>query len=99
MVDLDALSKRLNAAGGGSLELDQAIAAFFNQPMAEYTQSVAACRSLVAGVLPQWHLHLGYDASGVLPYASLSLGPRYHQAQASTVPLAILRVLLMALTP
>lgn len=98
MVDLEPLSRQLNVAGGGSLELDQAIAAFFSQPAADYTESVASCRSLVACVLPQWHLHLGYDASGVLPYASLSLGDRYHQAQAPTVPLAILRVLMAALT-
>ncbi|MBR9970449.1 hypothetical protein [Magnetospirillum sulfuroxidans] len=99
MIDACALLLRLNAVGGGSQELDQAISDFFEQPAGAYTESVSLCRSLVARVLPQWHLHLGYDVSGVLPYASLSLDQRYHHAEAPTVPLAILRVLLTALIP
>jgi len=47
---------------------------------------------LIKGILPQWRLHVGYGVSGVLPYASLTRGDCHFEAEAATVPLAILRV-------
>mgnify|MGYP001810377415 CR=1 FL=1 len=98
MADLCILSTELNAANGGDPVLDRLIAEAFEQPAAPYTESVERCRALVAACLPQWHLHVGYGVSGVLPYAALSQGQRHVEAEGPTVPLAILRALVMAVS-
>ena len=99
MVDHRELSHRLNVAQGGVADLDRLIADFFAQPCLDYSQSTDQSRALVRQVLPDWHLHLGFGASGVLPYAALSLGDRHCEAEAATVPLAILRSLMQAVSP
>lgn len=96
MVDMIDLFQQLNAAGGGDARLDRAVADFFSQPLAEYSESTDQSRALVGRVLPGWHLHLGFGASGVLPYAALSSGDIHCEAEAATVPLAILRCLMQA---
>ena len=63
----------------------------------EYTASVDACLDLLRAVLPGWHWHVGHGASGVMPYASLSRDDDRFEAEAATVPLALLNVTLQAL--
>lgn len=99
MVDHRELFRRLNVAQGGNADLDRLIADFFAQPCLDYSESTDQSRALVRQVLPDWHLHLGFGVSGVLPYAALSLGDRHCEAEAGTVPLAILRSLMQAVSP
>ncbi|KAF0222400.1 MAG: hypothetical protein FD176_2722 [Rhodospirillaceae bacterium] len=99
MVDLRELSCRLNVSQGGNADLDRLVADFFAQPCLDYSESTEQCRALVRRVLPDWRLHLGFGVSGVLPYAALSLGDRHYEAEAATVPLAILRSLMQAVSP
>ena len=89
--DWDGLARALSTAAGSDSQLDEALAKAFGQPKAAFTSSVEDCRSLVAASLPDWHLHLGYDASGMFPYASLVREPSRIMSEAPTVPLAILR--------
>ena len=93
MTDWSVLGVRLKAATGQDGGLDAAIAEAFAAPPAAYTGSVAACRQLVATVLPEWRLHVGFDASGVLPYAAVVKDDIRVAAEAPTVPLAVLRCL------
>lgn len=92
MADWGALAKQLAAATGGDHALDAAIAATFAQPPAEYSISVEKCRALIAAALPGWKLHVGYNASGLFPYAALTRDDVHLEAEAPTLPLAILRV-------
>ena len=87
------LGNRLLAAAGADAALDGALAAAFGQTLAPFTSSVEACRALVAAVLPDWRLHLGYGASGMFPYALLTNNASRIISDAPTVPLAILRSL------
>jgi hypothetical protein len=96
MADWQDLAAALTAATGGDHGLDRAIAEAFAQAPAEYTESVAACRSLVAVALSGWKLHVGYGVSGLFPYAALSSGEIHLEAEAPTLPLAILRVAVAA---
>jgi hypothetical protein len=97
MPDRSELAARLNAATGADGDLDGALATVLGLPPAPYTASVDSCRALVASAMPGWRLHLGYGASGIFPYATLSTGGRRHMADAPTVPLAILRVVMAGL--
>ena len=90
------LGRRLVAAVGADAALDEALAAAFAQPVAPFTASVEACRALVAAILPDWRLHLGYGASGMFPYALLTNAATRIMSDAPTVPLAILRSLVAA---
>ena len=48
-------------------------------------------------LLPGWSWHVGWNASGVLPYARIESGPhRLIEAAGPTVPLALLRALVAA---
>jgi hypothetical protein len=93
-IDWPALAERLKTAAGPDPSVDTAIAEVFGVPSEPYTGSVEHCRRLVAKVLPGWRLHLGFDGSGVLPYASLSNAENRAEATAPTVPLAILRAMM-----
>jgi hypothetical protein len=97
MPDWSALAAALRAATGPDAALDAAIARTFAQPAADFTESVDACRRLAAVALPGWRLHVGFGGSGVVPYVSASRGEARVDAEAPTVPLAILRVLVAAL--
>lgn len=92
MTDQDTLSTMLAHALGGSAELDDLVARAYGVPPGPYSESVDRCLGLIKGILPQWRLHVGYGVSGVLPYASLTRGDSHFEAEAATVPLAILRV-------
>lgn len=98
-VDRADLEHKLVAAMGGDAELDQLIATTFGVAAAPFTEAVEPCRALVASQLPGWHLHVGFGVSGVLPYAALSDAGHHVEAEAPTVPLAILRALLRAPRP
>lgn len=98
MADWTELASGLEAATGADGALDGAIAETFRVAPADYTASVDGCRALIASALPGWSLHLGYGVSGVFPYAALSSGDRRHMAEAPTVPLAMLRAAVAAMT-
>ncbi|WP_082915104.1 hypothetical protein [Paramagnetospirillum marisnigri] len=92
----EELERRLWAAGGSEAEIDRILADDFSLKARAYTASVEDARALVAEALPDWHLHLGYGASGVFPYALLARGDSRIVSDGPTVPLAILRSALAA---
>jgi hypothetical protein len=100
MSELEALSARVAAATGSDRELDRELARLLTgaapATAPDYTASVDRCVDLVHVALPGWSWHVGWDATGVLPYATLHLGGRRFEARAPTVPLALLRALLRA---
>jgi hypothetical protein len=95
---LERLLDWLKRAPGCDGAIDQAIARDLaallpGTPAPAYTASVDRCLELLHQVLPGWHWHLGYGASGVLPYAFVAGCGRRFEAAAPTVPLALLIVL------
>lgn len=92
---LDELLARLEAATGSDRQLDAALALAFagGEPPPDYTASVDRCLDLVRAVLPGWAWHVGWNATGVLPYATLHGPGGVTAASAGTVPLALLRAL------
>ena len=96
VLDYNGLEARLKAISGADKDIDAAIAARFAVPVADFTASVEACRSLVGAVLPGWRLHVGWGASGLFPYGTLAKDGVHCAAEAPTVPLAILRALVDA---
>ena len=96
--ELHLLLERLRQAEGHDVLLDRAIAQDLDvlAPTAqapEYTASVDRCLELLHRLLPAWHWHLGYGATGVMPYAFVSDASRRFEATAPTVPLALLIVI------
>jgi hypothetical protein len=94
--DWGALAKKLAEATGPDPMLDEAVAASFAVPDAGYTSLPDKCRWLAAAAFPNWRLHLGFSVSGIFPYARLSNDAYRFEAEAPTVPLAILRVVVEA---
>ena len=88
----------LEAATGSDRDLDTRLASLVDAPAPapDYTASVDRCLELVRGLLPGWSWHVGWDASGVLPYATLHAGTHLVEAAGPTVPIALLRALLRA---
>jgi hypothetical protein len=97
--DLQGLRCQVDAATGADRELDRAIARVLGrvEPAPDYTASVDRCLDLVQACLPGWAWHVGWNASGVLPYATLHGGEHLVAAAGPTVPLALLRALLAGL--
>ena len=91
MADWDELAAALARATGADVALDQAIAAAFGVATGAFTASVGAAREVATAALPGWTFHVGYDANGMFPYAAMTLGETHVEANAPTVPLAILR--------
>jgi hypothetical protein len=93
--ELQALQQRVEAATGSDRELDRELARLLGGGASaappDYTASVDHCVDLVHRVLPGWSWHVGWDATGVLPYATLHRETQLVQASAPTVPLALLR--------
>lgn len=94
------LETRLTAATGSDRALDADLARLV-EPQGtgappEYTGSVDRALDLVHALLPGWSWHVGWNAAGVLPYATLHRGERLVEAAAPTVPLALLRACLRA---
>jgi hypothetical protein len=94
----DALLARLERATGSDRELDAALAQAFGvaDPVPDYTASVDRCLELVHAVLPGWAFHVGWNATGILPYATLHGPQGLVAASAATVPLALLKALFRA---
>lgn len=98
---LKSLLTRLAAANGRDHELDSAIAEHLDNlsggaSVPAYTASVDRCLELLRHCLPDWHWHLGYGASGVLPYAVVARDDERFEAAAATVPLALLLAIAQA---
>jgi hypothetical protein len=92
------LLRALEAATGSDRRLDAELADLVGapSPAPDYTASVDRCVELVRAELAGWAWHVGWDASGVLPYATLHGGPHLVEAAGPTVPIALLRALLRA---
>lgn len=99
MADGEGLAERLAGATGADPVLDAELAAAWGVPAQAFTSSVEAARALVVAALPGWRLHLGFGVTGVFPYAALCRDGHHLEAEAPSVPLAILRVALKALEP
>ena len=104
MVELNAaqwrsLADQAAQATGADAVLDAALAAAFGVAVAPFTGSVDEARALAAAVLPGWRLHLGFDVTGVFPYARLSNNGIGVEAGASALPLAVVRAVLQAARP
>jgi hypothetical protein len=91
------LLERLTAAEGHDVRLDRAIAetldprpAATEAPEPDYTASVDRCLDLLHRVLPGWHWHVGFGATGLLPYGFVSGAGGRFEPTAPTVPLALL---------
>ncbi len=93
MTEKEDLATAVRQASGADVKIDRAIARLFGVAEADYSSSVEQCRALAGQLLPDWRLHVGYGASGVFPYASLTRGDAAFEADAPTLPLAVLRVL------
>lgn len=97
---LTELEARLGAATGSDRQLDELLSRELDGAQLaaapDFTGSVDRSLELIRRVLPGWSWHVGWNATGVLPYASLHRGERLVEAQAPTVPLALLRALLRA---
>ena len=96
MADWQGLADRLERATGSDPQLDSLVAEAFAVPQSDYTGSLDAVRGLVTAALPGWKLHIGFDATGVLPYAALTGGDVHVEARSATLPLAVLRVAVAA---
>ncbi|MBI5163502.1 MAG: hypothetical protein HY985_06335 [Magnetospirillum sp.] len=90
------LSARLKGATGADPALDQAVADAFAAAPAAFSASVEACRGLVATSLPGWKMHTGFNVTGIFPYAALTRGDDHLEAEAATLPLAMLLVAVAA---
>lgn len=104
--DVASLETLVGDASGPSEDIDQAIAAALDgdtnkDTACPYTSSVDECIALIKRTLPDWHWHVGHGPLGIVPYASMSRNepdPVLVEATAPTVPLALLRALMKALS-
>jgi len=109
--ELSSLQQRIEAATGADRDLDadidRLIRRVVNDPpdadpdptpdaIPAYTASVDQCLELLHVVLPDWHWHIGRDASGVFPYAALSKGKTVISADGTSVPLVLLTAMIRA---
>ena len=96
---LQELFRRIVAATGTDRQLDDDLARLLGSatPAPDYTASVDRCIDLVHARLPGWAWHVGWNASGVLPYATLHRSEQLVAEAAPTVPLALLRALACAI--
>lgn len=94
------LETRLAVATGSDRALDaelwRLVEPWDERTPPDYTGSVDRALDLVHALLPGWSWHVGWNATGVLPYATLHHGERLVEAAAPTVPLALLRALFRA---
>ncbi|CAA7613443.1 conserved hypothetical protein [Magnetospirillum sp. LM-5] len=93
MADWDALGDRIVKAKGGDAQLDTDLCLAVGVSVQPVTESVDAARALVREGAPGWHLHIGFDATGLFPYAALTQGDTHVDASATSVPLALLGAL------
>jgi hypothetical protein len=93
MADWVALEERVGQARGGDALLDRDLCLAFGVAEQPVTESVEAARALVGQGAPGWHLHVGFDASGLFPYAALTNADIHIEASATSLPLALLGAL------
>lgn len=101
VVRLTDLEARITAATGPDAALDAAIAAALGANVGGgqapgATASVDRCLDLAHRHLPDWHWHVGFGVTGIMPYATLAHGSQRFEATAATVPLALLSVIIQA---
>ena len=97
---LQSLQVRIESAKGADRDLDAEIEIILNGPSddpPDYTASVDRCLDLLHAKLPNWHWHLGRDATGLMPYASISHDKLIASADGTTVPLVVLTAIIKAL--
>ena len=79
--------------------IERALAELAGQDSADppdYTASVDRCIELLHRLLPGWSWHVGWNATGVLPYATLHRGEQRVEAAAPTVSIALLKAVMKA---
>ena len=91
------LETALKATTGSDADLDKRIAATLKVKDRDFTSSVEACIDLVHEKLPHAHWHVGRSADGAGLYALLEDGRHMYEAEAATVPLALLVVIVQGL--
>ena len=97
---LSSLLGRLEMAKGSDRPLDAVIEEELRGRTGKapaYTGSIDQCLELLHDILPNWHWHIGRDASGVFPYVTLSKGQTTARANGVTVPLVLLTAIIKAL--
>ncbi|NQU56575.1 MAG: hypothetical protein HQ513_05015 [Rhodospirillales bacterium] len=92
-MDKTGIAALLKKTTGPSKSLDRAIARELNVPLKDYSSSVDACLKLIRQRLPVAHWHVGRAEDGVSVYATLRNGERSVESTNTTVPLALLSVL------
>lgn len=93
------LARRIEQATGSDRTIDGGLAALVGgDPTTppDYTASVDRCIDLLHQLLPGWSWHVGWNASGVLPYATLRHDRQRVEAAAATVPLALVKAIIRA---
>ena len=97
---MQSLQVHIASARGADRDLDAEIEKVLNgqsQNAPDYTASVDRCLDLLHAKLPNWHWHLGRDATGLMPYASISHDKLIASADGTTVPLVLLTAIIKAL--
>lgn len=100
MPGLAQVIQKLAAVTGSDRDLDRDLAELAGGSADEapdYTSSVDRSVDLLHAMLPGWSWHVGWDAQGIMPYATVHLRERIFEARAPTVPIALLRALTAAL--
>lgn len=93
MADWAELEDRVGKAKGGDTQLDHDLCAAFDVADQPVTEVAEAARALVLQAAQGWRLHVGFDATGLFPYAALSKDDAHVEAIAPSLPLALLGAL------
>ena len=96
-MNLSKLESTIRSASGADSNLDRKIASTLHVTDRDFTSSVDACLDLLHEKLPTTHWHVGRTADGVGVYAFLEDGDLKCEAEAVTVPLALLAVIIQGL--
>lgn len=92
-IDIGRVRESIWQARGASGTTDQMVAKALRVDLRDYSSSIEAARGLADRLFPNAVLHVGFDALGILPVATLTgAGPAIAET-APTVPLAILRAI------
>lgn len=97
MPNVDRLAEQLDIATSVDPAIDELIAETFEIPVIGFTSSAMTARDLVARILPEASLRVGFDVCGFLPSATIRNGSGDCTAVAPSVPIAILRAMMRAM--